>query len=111
MHHREASADRSVFADGGARVCFSFVHLASVVPVASSYPIAGYFWIALYRNQSDAEKGKALAHLLWWMVHQGRAYAKPLSYAPLPAVMVSHDERQIRELTCGSTHQSCYQGT
>lgn len=79
-------------------------------PGASSYPIAGYSWIALYRDQSDAERGKALAHLLWWMVHQGQAYAKPLSYAPLPAVMVSHDERQIRELTCGSSHQACYQG-
>lgn len=79
-------------------------------PGADAYPIAGYSWVIVYQRQSDAEKGKALASLLWWMVHQGQQYAEPLSYTPLPATMVSRDEAQIRQLTCGSTHQSCYQG-
>lgn len=78
-------------------------------PGAEAYPIAGYSWAIVYQQQSDAEKGKALASLLWWMVHQGQQYAEPLSYAPLPASMVSRDEAQIRQLNCGSTHQPCYQ--
>ena len=76
-------------------------------PGASAYPIAGYSWVIAYQQQSDAEKGKALAALLWWMVHQGQQYAEPLSYAPLPATMVSRDEAQIRRLTCGSNQQPC----
>lgn len=80
-------------------------------PGADAYPIAGYSWVIVYQRQSDAEKGKALANLLWWMVHQGQPYVEPLSYAPLPASMVNRDEVQIRHLSCGSTHHSCYQGT
>lgn len=79
-------------------------------PGAEAYPISGYSWVIVYQQQSDAEKGKALANLLWWMVHQGQQYAQPLSYAPLPATIVTRDEGQIRQLVCGSTHQSCYQG-
>jgi phosphate transport system substrate-binding protein len=79
-------------------------------PGGAAYPIAGYSWIIVYQQQSDAEKGKALASLLWWMVHQGQQYAEPLFYAPLPAAMVNRDEAQVRRLTCGSTHQLCSQG-
>lgn len=80
-------------------------------PGTDAYPIAGYSWVIVYQQQSDAEKGKALANLLWWTVHQGQQYAESLSYAPLPASMVSRDETQIQQLTCGSAHQSCHQGT
>jgi phosphate transport system substrate-binding protein len=76
-------------------------------PGANAYPIAGYSWVIVYQQQSDAEKGKALSTLLWWMVHQGQQYAEPLSYAPLPGTMVSLDEAQIRRLTCGSNRQAC----
>jgi phosphate transport system substrate-binding protein len=76
-------------------------------PGASAYPLAGYSWVIAYQHQSDAEKGKALASLLWWMVHQGQQYAESLSYAPLPSTMVSRDEVQIRRLTCGSNQQVC----
>lgn len=76
-------------------------------PGAAAYPLAGYSWVIAYQHQSDAEKGKALASLLWWMVHQGQQYAESLSYAPLPSTMVSRDEAQIRRLTCGDNQQAC----
>lgn len=79
-------------------------------PGASAYPLAGYSWVIVYQQQNDAEKGKALASLLWWMVHQGQQEAESLSYAPLPASMVSRDEAQIQRLTCGGTQQRCFQG-
>ena len=77
-------------------------------PSSASYPIAGYSWVIVYRQQADAEKGQALALLFWWMIHAGQQYAQPLQYASLPAGIVSRGEAQIRAMTCGSSHTSCY---
>lgn len=77
-------------------------------PGATSYPIAGYSWVIAYRTSGDGEKGKALAQLLWWMIHDGQTYAEPLGYAPLPAVIVSKGEGQIRSMRCGSNTVACF---
>lgn len=79
-------------------------------PGVASYPIAGYSWVIVYRQQADAEKGRALALLLWWMIHDGQQYAQPLQYAALPAAVVSRGEAQIRAMSCGSSHTPCYTG-
>jgi phosphate transport system substrate-binding protein len=55
---------------------------------ATSYPIAGYSWVLLYKNQPDKTKGKALSTLMTWMVGTGQKYAKGLDYVPLPSVVV-----------------------
>jgi phosphate transport system substrate-binding protein len=72
-----------------------------------AYPITGYSWVIVYRKQGDGEKGKALAHLLWWMIHDGQKYAEPLGYAPLPSNIVTKGEAQIRSMTCGTSTISC----
>jgi phosphate transport system substrate-binding protein len=77
-------------------------------PGAQAYPIAGYSWVIVYRTASDGEKGKALAQLLWWMIHDGQTYAEPLGYAPLPAGIVSKGEGQIRSMRCGSNSVACF---
>lgn len=79
-------------------------------PGAQAYPIAGYSWVIVYRHQGDAEKGKALARLLWWMIHDGQKLAGPLGYAPLPANIVAKGEGQIRSMTCGTTTTACFSG-
>lgn len=79
-------------------------------PGANAYPIAGYSWVIVYQQQDDAPKGEALANLLWWMIHDGQRYAAALQYAPLPAMIVVKSEAQVRFMTCGSTHTSCYKG-
>jgi phosphate transport system substrate-binding protein len=76
-------------------------------PGTNAYPIAGYSWVIVYQKQADGEKGKALAHLLWWMIHDGQQYAEPLGYAPLPSDIVTKSEGQIRAMTCGSSAASC----
>ena len=43
-----------------------------------SYPISGYSWVIVYQHQDDANKGRAIANLLWWMIHDGQRYAEPL---------------------------------
>jgi phosphate transport system substrate-binding protein len=75
---------------------------------AQAYPIAGYSWVIVYRHQGDEEKGKALAQLLWWMLHDGQQYARSLSYAPLPANIVTRGEGLLRVMTCGSSATACF---
>ncbi|WP_069801572.1 phosphate ABC transporter substrate-binding protein PstS [Thermogemmatispora onikobensis] len=75
----------------------------------NAYPITGFSWVVVYQNQSNSDKGQALARLLWWMVHDGQQYAQPLNYVPLPDTIVSKDEAQIKALRCGSS--ACYSGS
>ncbi|MBX5451691.1 phosphate ABC transporter substrate-binding protein PstS [Thermogemmatispora sp.] len=75
----------------------------------NAYPITGFSWVVVYQNQSNSDKGEALARLLWWMVHDGQQYAQPLNYVPLPDTIVSKDEAQIKAMRCGSN--ACYSGS
>jgi phosphate transport system substrate-binding protein len=52
---------------------------------AASYPICGYSWVMLWKNQPDATKGKALVDLFNWMVTSGQTYASRVHYVPLPS--------------------------
>jgi phosphate transport system substrate-binding protein len=72
-------------------------------PGAQAYPITGFSWLVVNQAQTDANAGKSLAYLLWWMVHAGQQYANALSYAPLPEAIVKLDEAQIKKITVGGT--------
>ena len=67
---------------------------------AQAYPITGFTWLLVYRNQADCTKGKALVDMLWWAIHDGQQFASPLQYAALPSDAVSKAEAQIRSVTC-----------
>src|SRR6266699_783947 len=75
-------------------------------PGDTAYPISGFSWAVVYQNQSNADKGQALANLLWWMIHDGQQYSTPLNYVPLPATIVTRGEAQIQSMTCGGS--ACY---
>lgn len=77
-------------------------------PGADSYPISGYSWVIVYQNQTNADKGKALANLLWWMSHDGQQYSAALYYVPLPANIVTLVEGKIKSMQCGGS--ACYTG-
>ena len=51
------------------------------------YPIAGFSWVMLYTNYSDASKGKAVVNLFKWLVSDGQSDSADLQYAPLPAAV------------------------
>lgn len=70
-------------------------------PGESAYPIAGYTYILVYREQDDPVKGRALARFLWWAVHDGEKMAAELSYAPLPPEVVGKVEKKLRSMTSG----------
>ena len=67
------------------------------------YPLAGFTWIVLYREQSyatrDGGSAQALVRLLWWMIHDGQRFVAPLEYAPLPQKAVQRAEAILRTVT------------
>ncbi|HEY8323294.1 MAG TPA: phosphate ABC transporter substrate-binding protein PstS [Ktedonobacterales bacterium] len=77
-------------------------------PGSGSYPISGFSWAVVYQNQTNADKGEAIANTLWWMTHQGQQYSTSLSYVPLPSAIVTKDEAQIKSMACGG--KACYSG-
>ena len=74
-----------------------------------AYPISGFSWVLVYQDQPDAQKGQALARLLWWMVHDGQQYATALIYASLPQRVIVKEEEQIKKMRCGPQHTPCFQ--
>ncbi|MBF6599445.1 MAG: phosphate ABC transporter substrate-binding protein PstS [Dehalococcoidia bacterium] len=62
---------------------------------SGAYPISTFTWILLYREQSDASKGKALVDILWWAIHDGQRTSQELDYAALPADVVRAVEQTL----------------
>jgi len=51
------------------------------------YPISSFTWLLVYRNQTDAAKGRKLIDFVRWALTDGEKSAATLDYAPLPAAM------------------------
>lgn len=68
---------------------------------AGVYPISSYTYILVYKDQSDAGKGKTLVDFLWWAIHDGEKFTSDLHYAPLPADVVKKVEAKINSMTSG----------
>jgi len=68
---------------------------------ANTYPISSYVYVLVYKEQKNADKGKTLVDFLWWGIHDGEQFAKPLQYAPLPAEIVTRTEAKINSVTSG----------
>jgi len=67
-------------------------------PGEKSYPIAGFTWLLVYKQQKDPKKGKALVEFLWWAIHDGQKMAPTLLYAPLSPELVKLDEQIIKKI-------------
>ncbi len=68
-------------------------------PGDTSYPISGFSWIVVFKDQKDATKGKALIDLLKYVVTDGQQFAEPLEYAPLPKPVQDLDLKAISTMT------------
>ena len=68
---------------------------------ANAYPISSYTYILVYKNLTDATKGKAVVDFLWWGIHDGESFAKDLQYTPLPAEIVKRSETKINSIISG----------
>jgi phosphate transport system substrate-binding protein len=71
-------------------------------PGKAAYPIAGFTWILVYRDQRDPAKGKALVSFLEWAIHEGQKMAPALLYAPLPKPVVERVEKAIGTIAVGA---------
>jgi len=67
------------------------------------YPISGFTWLIFYKEQNydkrDKTKSETLINMLWWVLHEGQALAKPLHYAPLPDEAVKKGEAILKSVT------------
>ncbi len=64
-----------------------------------AYPIAGFTWILVYKNQTDKVKGEKLVRLLNWAITDGQKYADDLFYAGLPLNIVTQIQQKLKEIT------------
>ncbi|MCL4512994.1 MAG: phosphate ABC transporter substrate-binding protein PstS [Candidatus Eremiobacteraeota bacterium] len=73
--------------------------------VPGAYPISGFTWLLFYKNQKyqgrTKQRAKELVKLLWWMLHKGQKFTKPMDYAPLPPKAVKLDEKILKSVTFG----------
>ena len=76
---------------------------ASLESAASdaAYPLAAYTYLLLYEDVADTRRGEALARFVWWTVHDGQRFARPLDYAPLPPSVVTQVEASLRRVRAG----------
>ncbi len=70
----------------------------SYAPGKNTYPIAGFTYLLIPKDQDKAEKGKALVNFLWWATHDGQRFAEGLLYAALPPQVVKIDEDLIKSI-------------
>ena len=63
-----------------------------------AYPISGFTWLLIYKNQKDSVKGKMIVDFVQWAIHEGQKYASELLYAPLPQDVVAMIDKKLGEV-------------
>ena len=70
---------------------------------ADGYPISGFTWAFLYKEQNYNSRSKdratKLVKLLWWNIHEGQQYCEGLNYAPLSPAAVTVAESILKSTT------------
>jgi phosphate transport system substrate-binding protein len=70
---------------------------------ADGYPISGFSWIILYKEQKygdrSADRAGKLVKLISWMIHDGQQYSAPLTYAPLSPAAVTAGDAVLKSIT------------
>lgn len=70
---------------------------------AQGYPISGFTWIIIYREQSYQRRSREQAletvKLLSWMIGEGQKHAEPLHYAPLSQEAVRKARNILNSVT------------
>jgi len=70
---------------------------------AEGYPISGFTWALIYKEQSynnrSQDRATKLLKLLWWNIHDGQKVCEALHYAPLSASAVAVAENILKSAT------------
>jgi phosphate transport system substrate-binding protein len=99
----QASEGSTTAASAGVTLPDDMKIMVTNSPNPLAYPIVGFTWILVSKEQADQAKGKALVDMLLWAVKDGQAYTAGLNYAPLSPDAAAKSEALIRSIT--------YQGT
>jgi phosphate transport system substrate-binding protein len=67
-------------------------------PGKDAYPISSFTWLLIPAQSKDAAKGKIIADFLNWMVDDGQKMTADLTYAPLPASVVTKVKDEIKQV-------------
>jgi len=64
----------------------------------AAWPIAGFTYVLLYKDQTDGGKGQALVSFLYWSLHDSTAatQARDLLYLPVPSTLLPKVEQRLR---------------
>lgn len=65
----------------------------------NAYPISGFTWIIVQKEQKDALKTKALTDFLYWLLVEGDDSAKKLGFAPLPDEVKAKAVDKLEQIT------------
>jgi phosphate transport system substrate-binding protein len=72
---------------------------------ADGYPIAGFTWVIIYKDQNyngrSMVRATNLLKLLWWNIHDGQQFAAPLNYSPLSKEALKVAEKILKSATYG----------
>ncbi len=72
-------------------------------PQPDGYPISGFTWIVVFKEQSysgrSRETAEELVRMLYWVTHEGQKHAPPLRYVPLPKGVVKKAESILKSVT------------
>ncbi|MFA6455630.1 MAG: phosphate ABC transporter substrate-binding protein PstS [Bacteroidota bacterium] len=63
-----------------------------------SYPISGFTWLLIYKDQKSEEKATAIVNFLKWSMNEGEKFAPALYYAPLPKAVIKLNEKKIASI-------------
>jgi phosphate transport system substrate-binding protein len=72
-------------------------------PGLRSYPISGYSWMLIYKEQKDHDTGLALKQLALWLTGPGQVIGKPLLYVPLPAAIQQLAAKTLKQMVIPSS--------
>jgi phosphate transport system substrate-binding protein len=70
---------------------------------AQGYPIAGFSWIVLYKEQNynkrSLDRVTKMVKMISWMIHEGQQYSAPLDYAPLSTAATNVGDAILKSVT------------
>ena len=70
---------------------------------ADGYPISGFTWALIYKEQKynnrSQDRATKLVKLLWWNIHEGQQFCKGLNYAPLSPAALTVAENILKSAT------------
>lgn len=70
---------------------------------ADGYPISGFTWALVYKEQKyderSQERATKLLKLLWWNIHEGQKFCEGLNYAPLSSSATTVAENILKSAT------------